>query len=283
MASLDVESLFTNIPSEETIENCVNDLFFDKSKIDNLTKRDAYDLSSAATKDSFFIFDNSIYRQIDRVAMESPLGLTLSNAFLCHYEKEWLDSCPIEFKPKLYKKYVDNIFVMFRSMDHVKKFVDYMNTKHPNIRFTFEIEDQNSFSFLDIKIIRNTEKKAFETSVYIKSTFSGAFINFNSSIPMTYKTGLLETMLFRCFSICSSYEKFHQEILKLKEIFKRNSYPEKFIDRCIKNFINKLDVPKVVEDTAAKKELILVLPYLGQQSFEIRNRTQCCLKKNAPT
>ena len=40
MASLDVESLFIKIPSEETIKNCVNDLFFDKSKIDNLSKQD---------------------------------------------------------------------------------------------------------------------------------------------------------------------------------------------------------------------------------------------------
>ena len=52
--------------------------------------------------------------------------------------------------------YVDDIFVMFQSWDHVEKFVDYMNTKYPNIRFTSEIEDQNSFSFLDIKLIRNT-------------------------------------------------------------------------------------------------------------------------------
>ena len=44
MASLDVENLFTNIPLEETTENSVNDLFFDKSKIDNLTKQDVYDL-----------------------------------------------------------------------------------------------------------------------------------------------------------------------------------------------------------------------------------------------
>ena len=146
MASLDVESLFTNIPLEETIENCVNDLFFDKSKIDNLTKQDVYDFLSAAAKESLFIFDNSFYRQIDGVAMGSPLGPTLANAFLCHYEKEWLDSCPIEFKPKLHKRCVDGIFVMFRSRDHGKNFVDYMNTKHPNIRFTFEI--------LDIKIIR---------------------------------------------------------------------------------------------------------------------------------
>ena len=54
---------------------------------------------------------------------------------------------------------------MFQSRDHIKKIVDYLNTKHPNIHFTFETEDQNSFSFSDIKIIRNTKKKAFETSV----------------------------------------------------------------------------------------------------------------------
>ena len=34
MANLVVESLITNMPLEETIENCVNDLFFEKSKID---------------------------------------------------------------------------------------------------------------------------------------------------------------------------------------------------------------------------------------------------------
>ena len=50
MASLVVEDLLTNIPLEETIENCVNDLFFDKSKIDNLTKQNLYDLLSAAAK-----------------------------------------------------------------------------------------------------------------------------------------------------------------------------------------------------------------------------------------
>ena len=43
MASLEVESLFIIIPLEETIGNCVNDLFFDKSKIDYLIEQDVYD------------------------------------------------------------------------------------------------------------------------------------------------------------------------------------------------------------------------------------------------
>ena len=75
-----------------------------------------------------------------------------------------------------------------------------MNTKHPNIRFTFEINDQNNFSFLDVKVIRNTEK-AFEASVYRRSTFSGVFTNFKSFIPMTYKTGLLETVISLFFNM----------------------------------------------------------------------------------
>ena len=54
MTSLDVESLFTNIPLEETIENCINDLLFDKSKIDSLTKQDVYDLSAAAKESLLF-------------------------------------------------------------------------------------------------------------------------------------------------------------------------------------------------------------------------------------
>ena len=76
--------------------------FFDKPKVDNVTNQGVYDLLSAAAQESFFIFDNSLYHQIDSVAMGSPLGPTLANAFLCHYEKEWLDSCPIEFRRKLY-------------------------------------------------------------------------------------------------------------------------------------------------------------------------------------
>ena len=38
---------------------------------------------------------------------------------------------------------------------------------------------------------------------------------------------------------------------------KRSSYSEKFVDRCCKNFLNEFHVPKLVQITAVKKELIL--------------------------
>ena len=79
--------------------------------------------------------------------MGSPLGSTLANAFLCHYKKLWLDSCPPEFKPVVYRRYVDDIFVLFKSKDHLLLFAKYMNTRHKNLKSTFDFEENNSFFF----------------------------------------------------------------------------------------------------------------------------------------
>ena len=50
--------------------------------VHGLKKSEFKDLLSLATKESNFIFKNILYKQIDRLAMESPLGLSLANAFL---------------------------------------------------------------------------------------------------------------------------------------------------------------------------------------------------------
>ena len=99
MASLDVGSLFTNIPIDETIKNAVDDLFSSNMYRGKLSKNELDYLLRLATSESSFIFDNILYKQIDDVAMGWPVGPTLPNAFLCHYEKLWLDRCPPEFKP----------------------------------------------------------------------------------------------------------------------------------------------------------------------------------------
>ena len=87
MASLDFELLFTNISLEETIKNCVNDLFSNNFYSGKLSRKDLYDLLKMATTESSFILDNKLYKQIDGVTMGSLLGPTLANTFLCHYEK----------------------------------------------------------------------------------------------------------------------------------------------------------------------------------------------------
>ena len=90
MASLDVKSLFTNIPLNEVIDICVDDLFSDTNMIHNVDCNDMRELLTFAAYESFFISDQVMYRQIDGVSMGSPFGLILANAFSCHFEKQWL-------------------------------------------------------------------------------------------------------------------------------------------------------------------------------------------------
>ena len=140
-----------------------------------------------------------------------------------------------------------------------------MNKKHPNIKFTFEHEHNNSFSFLDVKICRENNK--LSTFVYRKPTFSGVFTNFKSFIPTVNKFGLRHTLLHLCFNITSSSQKFHNEINALKQILKLNGYPTQFINRYMKQFLQKLYVTKAIQDAVNKQQLLVVLPFLGAQSF----------------
>ena len=103
--------------------------------------------------------------------------------------------------------------------------------------------------------------------MYRKPTFSGVFTNFKSFIPTVYKFGLVYTLLHHCFSITSSYEKFHNEINSPKQILKLDRYPTQFIDKRMKQFLQKHYVTKVIQDTVNKKQLLIVLPFLGAQSF----------------
>ena len=114
--------------------------------------------------------------------------------------------------------------------------------------------------------------KRFVTSIFRKATFSGVFTNYDSFISDTYKIGLVHKLLFRFFKIVSSMENFHIKVELLRSIFKCNNYPVNIIDQCIKKFFDKLYVPKQIVPTVPKKELLVVLPYLGTFSLNLRKR-----------
>ena len=79
----------------------------------------------------------------------------LANVFMNFHEQIWLNECPAEMKPKFYRRYVDDIFVLFDSIEKLEKFKEYLNSKHENINFTSEIEKDGKLPFLDMLIDRN--------------------------------------------------------------------------------------------------------------------------------
>ena len=82
-------------------------------------------------------------------------------------------------------------------------------------------------------------KKGFTIAVYRKPTFSGVYSSFNSFIADEHKHGLIFTLLFLIFSIVSDFSKFLEEVNYLKDVFKKNYFPTKLVDGCIKLFLNK--------------------------------------------
>ncbi|XP_057312052.1 uncharacterized protein LOC130652847 [Hydractinia symbiolongicarpus] len=126
--------------------------------VSNFCKSDFRKLLSLATENSYFTFDGQLFKQVDGVAMGSPLGPSLANAFLSHHEKTWLDNCPSSFKPVYYRRYVDDVFVLFSSPSHLPLFKDYLNRQHINISFTSECEADKTLPFLDVSVSRNESK-----------------------------------------------------------------------------------------------------------------------------
>ena len=75
----------------------------------------------------------------------------------------------------------------------------YLSYKHMNTEVSLEKENDGRLYFLDINIFH--EKGKFITNVYRKKTFSDVYTNFNSFIPETYKTSLIQ-LLFYYASVC---------------------------------------------------------------------------------
>ena len=87
IASLNVESLFANIPLEETISVCCDSLFSNDTKVYNINRIDFEKILRAALQINFSNLEGKMYKKFDRVAMRSPLGSTLGKVFLCFYEQ----------------------------------------------------------------------------------------------------------------------------------------------------------------------------------------------------
>ena len=72
-ASLDVDSFLTNVPLDEIIDICVTELFMTSQTVLGLKKTASLKMLLLTTKENITLFDEHYYKQIDGVAMGSPL------------------------------------------------------------------------------------------------------------------------------------------------------------------------------------------------------------------
>ena len=97
-----------------------------------------------------FVYNGKLFKQIDGVAMGSPLGPTSASFFLANLENKLLNKTN-GFYSKIYLRYVDDVFAIFDDNLSITKFLNLLNKQHSNIQFTME-KSMQALSFLDVHV-----------------------------------------------------------------------------------------------------------------------------------
>ena len=82
--------------------------------------------------------------------MGSPLTSVLANIFMGFYKSKWLNEYNLN-KPNFYLRYVDDILAAFDNEQDSLNFLDFLNKRHPNIKFTIEKQINLSIVFLNFR------------------------------------------------------------------------------------------------------------------------------------
>ena len=150
IVSFDVKSLFTSVPLEKTIDIALERIYLRKEIVTILTKNEMKNLLILCTKNVHFTFNNDIYIQNDGVAMRSPLGPILAGIFMVELKNTLVPK--LKQHIKTWRRYVDDTFVYVKngSIEYVLLAPESI---HPNIKFTYEKEVNNTLPFLDVLFI----------------------------------------------------------------------------------------------------------------------------------
>lgn len=104
----------------------------------------------------------------------------------------------LPFKPLFFYRYVDNV-IRCIPKERIQEMVDIFNSYDERLQFTFESQNNNTISFLDVLIINDNNKLI--TDWYKKHTFSGRTINYQSRHPFAQKIAIVCNLIDRAVKL----------------------------------------------------------------------------------
>jgi len=201
LISLDVISLFTNVPLDLAFESISKRWTYIEHNT-KITEKDFILAIKFVLSSTYFAFNNKIYKQTYGTPMGSPLSPVITDVVMQDLETACLNK--INFQLTFYSRYVDDIVMVIPS-DKIDLIFKTFNN-HDRLKFTIEYEESRSLSFLDLLLTIS------DNTIYIdwhhKKTFSGRLLSFFSSHPLCHKIGMIYGLIDRAFLL--SHPKFHQ-------------------------------------------------------------------------
>jgi hypothetical protein len=225
LVTLDVTSLYTNIPNEDGIA-AIAGLLNDSPDPDMPTPFLLKLLKLVLSK-NYFTFNGEFYLQIGGTAMGTKLAPSYACSFLGVHEDTLLENYPL--KPDYYLRFIDDIYFQWSHGEaELLKFIQYLNDGHPTIKFTSEysLEELN---FLDTTVKIDPITRELYTTLYSKPTDTHDYLEFNSCHPEHCKLGGPKGQMIRLRRICTRDTDFELNLNKLCEAYRRRNYPDRIL------------------------------------------------------
>jgi hypothetical protein len=286
MVSFDVKSLFTNVPLAYTIKLILDKMYPTCSSVcqhkrrsllcEKCRKRRDFDtLLKTATSETNFIFNNKMYVQHNGVAMGAPLAPVIADIFMSHLEETLMDRL-VQSGVHEWFRYVDDTFILLEPTTKIEDVLNILNSFHPSISFTREVQKDGSLSFLDVRVIPSIQKNKFQTTIYRKDTFTGLLLKWDSFVPIEYKKASIVSMVQRALAVCSTYTLLASEFDKIRKIGKQNGYPLSFINTRIgiglSNFLKRPTTSSTAVIESEKTRMYVEIPYAGTATHAFKKQ-----------
>ena len=228
LVTMDVKSLYTNIPNEEGI-GAVRE-FLSKAGKSLLIPVIVKFLWLILTLNNF-IFNGKHYLQTNGVSMRTKCAPSYANIFMAYFEEKFIYP-RIKNKSLLYLRYIDDIFILWKgTILELEQFTSDINSLHSTIKFEIN-HSKTTINFLDTTVTINQDK-TIKTSLYEKPTDRHNFLHHKSYHPSSTKKSLPYSQALRIKKICSTKEDYSASIESMKEQFKRRGYVDNEIDEAI--------------------------------------------------
>ena len=204
LVSMDVTSLYTNIPQEEGIDivcNAYESYYLGESPIPTQYLKRALEL---ILQENSFQFTGKNYLQTYGTAMGTKMAVYFANIFMGKVESQILSRSAL--KPLAWKRYIDDFSIWNINKGEVTRFIEQANSHHPTIKFTAEVSDAET-TFLDTKVYKG-ERFAKESRLDIKTHFKATetfqYTHFSSCHPPGVKKDFIKGEALRLLRTNSS-------------------------------------------------------------------------------
>ena len=230
IVSLDVTSLYTNIPNKIGIYAAKKTLASYRPFIglkpsnQSLIKL----LEFVLTKNNFQ-FDGQHYLQILGTCMGTRVAPSFAINFMGWFEETF--AYTYHTQPLIWLRYIDDIILIWtKSRPELDEFIQHLNTRLPSIKFTAEVS-QEEVSFLDTRVEIIDGK--IVTDLYSKPTDSHNYLLYNSAHPRSCRDSIPYSQLLRIRRICSNITDYDRHACEYAGYFLDRGYPLKIVEEAV--------------------------------------------------